>query len=576
MYVDPRPIAVHNAGWDTGMKVVATVKTPVGHTPESAILTKNLGGMEILDRLYDWLMQLRPHPPPSLDSMRLSEDGHADNALMVTSAIIQFFTWNARNPEMSWWQFFESEVPNLAEMGFTQVWLPPPNKAMKKTGQGYDAYDLWDLGEFEQKATISTRWGTKEELVEAISVARNQGIDVLIDAVLNHKLGADRKETFKAVPVDPENRLKTIGPVREIEGWTAFDFTGRGGKYSQLKWTHEHFTGVDWDHRTRTKGIFRIVSDKHKGWSLFVDKEYGNYDYLLGVDIDHRHPEVRRDLLAWATWVPANNNSSQTTGAMGFRLDAIKHMDRRFLLAFLKTARQLKGRENMFAVAEYWSGDVNLVRPYIKAFEGLLTFFDVPLHYNFRNASKAGSAYDLRTILDRTVVQLRPGDAVTFVDNHDTQIGQTLESWVNSKFKLQAYALILLRAQGHPCVFYGDLYPNDECYDKPVAIGLKVVIEARKKFAYGVQRDYFQERNCIGFIREGNDGHDGCAVLLSNADIDEDEESIHTIRMNVGNRYAGKRFHSFLKNAELIDIDPAGWGSFTCPHGRVQIWIPIN
>ena len=60
---------------------------------------------------------------------------------------------------MSWWQFFESEVPNLQRMGITQVWLPPPNKAMKKvrflmsngletyskcfkTGQGYDAYDL--------------------------------------------------------------------------------------------------------------------------------------------------------------------------------------------------------------------------------------------------------------------------------------------------------------------------------------------------------------------------------------------------------------------------------------------------
>lgn len=31
---------------------------------------------------------------------------------------------------MSWWKHFEAEVGNLADLGFTQVWLPPPNKAM--------------------------------------------------------------------------------------------------------------------------------------------------------------------------------------------------------------------------------------------------------------------------------------------------------------------------------------------------------------------------------------------------------------------------------------------------------------
>ena len=31
------------------------------------------------------------------------------------------------------------------------------------------------------------------------------------------------------------------------------------------------------------------------------------------------------------------DRSGQTTGAMGFRLDAIKHMDRRFLLAFVRS-----------------------------------------------------------------------------------------------------------------------------------------------------------------------------------------------------------------------------------------------
>ena len=45
---------------------------------------------------------------------------------------MQFFTWEASHPDMSWWRHFESEVPKLAAMGVTQIWLPPPNKAMKK------------------------------------------------------------------------------------------------------------------------------------------------------------------------------------------------------------------------------------------------------------------------------------------------------------------------------------------------------------------------------------------------------------------------------------------------------------
>jgi hypothetical protein len=33
---------------------------------------------------------------------------------------------------MSWWKHLETEIPALAKMGFTQVWLPPPNKAAVK------------------------------------------------------------------------------------------------------------------------------------------------------------------------------------------------------------------------------------------------------------------------------------------------------------------------------------------------------------------------------------------------------------------------------------------------------------
>ncbi|KAI0749357.1 alpha amylase [Daedaleopsis nitida] len=551
-------------------------------------------------RLWELLTFWR-YPHPALPNMRLNPRDTEDNALMV-----QFFTWEASHPQMSWWRHFEAEVPNLAAMGVTQVWLPPPNKAMRKQGQGYDAYDLWDLGEFYQKGTIPTRWGTKEELVRAVAAAKSHGIDVLIDAVLNHKLGADRPERFMATPVEPTDRLKDAGPTREIEGWTAFDFDGRADKYSSLKWTHEHFTGLDWDHRTRTKGIYRITSNKHKGWSKWVDSENGNYDYLLGIDIDHRHPDVREDLMSWGNWV------LQTTGGAGFRFDAIKHMDRRFLLAFIRHVRSTLGRNDLFSVAEYWSADLEQIKPYIRVFQGLVTFFDVPFHYNLHNASKAGSRYDLRRIFHGSILKFRPSDAVTFVDNHDTQVGQTLESWVGPNFKLQAYALILLCGEGHPCVFYGDLYPNKECYVAPVAAGLKRLLEARKKFAYGARVDYPQEANCVGFVRTGGRGRPGCAVLISNADhpgLTAGSDAVngtgmdgcdaprtsraHTIRMNVGSESAGTVYKAYMRPAytmstgngtsntqdadglgdAVVRVDADGWGAFTCPLGGLQVWV---
>ncbi|KAI0078840.1 glycoside hydrolase family 13 protein [Panus rudis PR-1116 ss-1] len=527
--------------------------------------------MSIARDIIEWLRtRFTPYPTPALRTMRKGPNGDSDeNPLMM-----QFFTWDSRHPDMSWWQHFHAEVGPLSELGVTQVWLPPPNKAMVPEGQGYDAYDLWDLGEFEQKGTTATRWGTKQQLLEAVAAARNAGIDVLIDAVLNHKLGADRTEKFLAVPVDPNNRLKDLGPPKEIEGWTAFDFPGRNGKYSELKWTHEHFSGLDWDHATKTKGVFRIVSDKHKGWSKHVDKELGNYDYLLGIDIDHRHPDVRKDLLKWGEWV------LETTGASGFRLDAIKHMDRKFLLDFIRNVRKMEGRGDLFAVAEYWSANVELIKPYIRTFEGLISFFDVPLHHKFHEASKAGPAFDLRTILNGSVVQCRPQDAVTFVDNHE-QIGQTLQSWVDSSFKLQAYALILLRQEGYPCVFYGDLYPNKECYDEKVAAGLRQLMLARKKFAYGIQRDYFREKNCIGFVREGNARHPGgCAVLISNsigAHADHPNMAPHTIRMNVGKSKGSGKYRNFLDpEAQEVETDAKGWGDFTCPRGSLSVWVQVQ
>jgi len=268
----------------------------------------------------------------------------------------------------------------------------------------------------------------------------------------------------------------------------------------------------------------------------------------------------------WSDWV------LRTTGGAGFRLDAIKHMDRKFLLQWIKQVRTRDGHSRAFMVAEYWSPILVRVLSWVYAFQGQTAFFDVPLHDNFYHASRR--QFDLRRILDNTLLKARPNDAVTFVDNHDTQIGQSLESWVETSFKLQAYALILLRGDGHPCVFYGDLYPNNECYDASTAQGLRLLMRARKDFAHGRLQDYFEHSSCIGFVRMGDMSRAGCAVLVSKSTEKADvvPETVCSIRMKVGERHT--EYVGLFEPSRHVTTNSDGWGTFTCRLGSLEVWVP--
>jgi len=76
----------------------------------------------------------------------------------------------------------------------------------------------YDLGEFEQKGSRRTRWGTKEELVDMIRTANDLDVGILWDAILNHKAWADRAEEVAAVKCDPADRLSELTKPATIKG----------------------------------------------------------------------------------------------------------------------------------------------------------------------------------------------------------------------------------------------------------------------------------------------------------------------------------------------------------------------
>ena len=477
-----------------------------------------------------------------------------DNGLMM-----QYFEWYMKS-EPALWVSLKKDAEKLAKSGVTSLWLPPAYKGAEGVKDvGYGVYDLYDLGEFDQKGTVRTKYGTKKEYLEAIKAAQAAGINVYADVVLNHKMGADEMEEVSAQEVNSANRYQMVGEGKTIGAWTKFNFPGRKGKYSDFKWNWTHFDGIDWDQDRLVSAIYKFSG---KEWNNEVDLENENYDYLMGADIDFDNREVYEELVKWAVWY------IETTGVDGFRLDAVKHIPASFYRDFLYSIREQTGKE-LFTVGEYWSGDINVLRQYLAGIKSEASLFDVPLHYNLYHCSKAGGAYDLRTIFDGTLVGTNPVKAVTFVDNHDTQPGQALESFVEDWFKPMAYALILLREGGYPCVFYGDYkgIPHSKVKSKKQL--LDKLMKLRKAKAYGTQHDYFDDPDCIGWTREGDADHkdSGLAVVISDG-------KGGTKRMYIGRQFAGAHFSDIMGNAKYnIKIDDDGCGNFYVNRGAVAVWV---
>ncbi len=203
-----------------------------------------------------------------------------------------------------------------------------------------------------------------------------------------------------------------------------------------------------------------------------------------------------------------------------------------------------------------------------------MMLFDVPLHFAFHRAGLEGDAFDLRTIFAGSLVSARHDMAVTFVDNHDSQPMQALESTVAEWFKPLAYALVLLRREGFPCVFhadyYGATYTEQRWGEEPVDVEmashrgfLDVCLGLRRDLGEAEQVDAFDHSNVIGWRRRAT----GLAVV---------------VLMSNGGPGA-QVFDTGLPDAEFTDAtgtipgtlttDAHGRAEFHCPGRGVSIWV---
>lgn len=289
--------------------------------------------------------------------------------------------------------------------GFTALWIPPPLKGSSgPLSNGYDAFDDYDLGAKDQKGTVPTRYGSREQLERCVAMMRANGIDVYVDLVENQRDGDDGHFNFEYV--------------------NAF---GEPGKGRFPKGPDDFHPNVPED-----PGVF---SD---GFSFGRDLAPINGE-------GHR---VFNGLLAAADWL------TRSLDVQGFRVDDAKGVSTDFLVPLLNHGA-MAGK---FAVGEFFDTNVGLIQTWMNAVQHRSSAFDFTLRFMIATMCNNPGAFDMSTLDHAGLTGADPMGSVTFVENHDTDQGEPVV-----RNKMLGYAYILT-AEGYPCVFYRDYSTDKNCF----------------------------------------------------------------------------------------------------------------
>ena len=442
--------------------------------------------------------------------------------------MMQAFYWDSPKHdqrEHDWWNFVAEKVDELGNAGFNALWLPPVSKASSDQSMGYDPYDYFDLGDFDQKGGVKTFFGNRAELEALIAKAHANGIGLYADMVINHNSGADEEEVN---PLDGQKR------------WTKFN--PKSGKFPR-----------DWNsfHPSRYEEF------------IVEGENYAGFPHLA-----HRNPRVYAAMYDYARFL------IEELGFDGFRFDFVKGFGA-WMIGQLAKYRYVKdGKEfSPYVVGEHWSGNEEIdawIDRVNQLTDNQIAAFDFPLRYQLKNVCDTPN-YDLRNLTyGGSVVMKRPAHAATFVDNHD--MGDNMI--VNDK--LMAYSFILVH-EGYPCIFWYDYYNNGLA--RPLTPnGIDALIDAHHKYAGGDSQILHADPDLYVMQRVGykNDNVDqpGLVYVLNNLGDKWSGTSVQT-------QWKNQRFKPIAwdgKQApqpEERTTDAEGKAEFPAPPRGYCVYVPI-
>lgn len=241
-------------------------------------------------------------------------------------AMMQAFYWDVPVDDSTkngfWWDTLKSQAEELSDAGITGIWVPSPAKGnFGIWDMGYGIYDHYDLGNYDQKGTVETRFGSRQELEEMISEMHTNQIQVYADMVLNHiYTGEDDEEVNPAVKQYVFDKAYRNGaqyapyPSHEIK-WVIPN-AGAGDYYIKvsgyhLNWGEEneeigYDLQISWDGSDLPWDTF---SDETPTWESEPNNGGGSYNvYPAPGETARGRISSSSDVDEWRISVPSTND----------------------------------------------------------------------------------------------------------------------------------------------------------------------------------------------------------------------------------------------------------------------------
>ncbi len=277
-----------------------------------------------------------------------------------SGVMMQAFYWDV--PEGGvWWNTVKDKVQSWSNIGIDAIWLPPVSKAQGgKYSMGYDPYDYYDFGEYDQHGSIETRFGSRSELEALIMKAHQNKLSVIADIVINHNSGGEKE-------------------------FNNFEKKDTYTKYNPLS------------------NLFNRTKDHFHSNAIHNNdtKKFGDFP-----DLCHHEPYVQDWL-----WKRSNSVAKYYKNTMkfdGWRFDFVKGFEP-------WVPKEWHRSVGGFSVGEYWDGNVETLKWWTDQAE--MSAFDFGCYYKMKEAFMGN---DLNALNGDMLWKRNAMRAVTFVANHDT------------------------------------------------------------------------------------------------------------------------------------------------------------
>ena len=364
--------------------------------------------------------------------------------------MLQGFYWDSFKDTR--WVKLQKQAPDFNGY-FSLVWLPQSGKTNGSLSMGYDPYYF-----FNQNSSF----GTAEELRSLIKTFRTNNIGAIADVVINH---------------------------HQTNGWWSFPRETYGTETYQLQ-----TTDIVANDDAHNAGYTTAAQAQRDGITLSSNNDEGE-DFSGMRDLDHKSANVQRIVKAYEHFLVND------LGYIGFRYDMVKGFDGSHVVIYNDAAGV------SFSVGECWDNSGTITN-WINATGKRSAAFDFQFKYVVNNAANTGNWGNLGQRNPQGDMPLINNNAyrryaVTFVENHDTQLradGSSNGPLQRDTLAANAYMLAM---PGTPCVFYRhyQAYPDQ----------IKAMIDARKAAGITNTSDYSPYRSMAAYY--------GCIVNGTKADL---------------------------------------------------------